>query len=89
MCSAPSVSQRAMHSSLTSHYHSEAMHYYFPKAGNFPGKFWEVALGPHIENDSENIKSTLRVESAPESPVQMEKSQWEAGLQGRLLSFLG
>lgn len=67
---------------LTQHPHSEAVHHYFPKAGNFPGKFWKVASGSH--NDSENTESVLRVQVTPMSPAQMEKTQWQVGLQAPL-----
>lgn len=51
----------------------------FPKADDFPGKFWKAALDSHIEYDSENIKSILRGAPSPNSPEEMEKNQQEAG----------
>lgn len=73
-------------SSLTQHPHSEAVHHYFPKAGNFPGKFWKVASGSH--DDSENTESVLRVQVTPKSPAQTEKTQREAGLQHQLVTMV-
>lgn len=57
---------------LTQHPRSEAVHHYFPKAGNFPGMFWKVASGSH--NDSENTESVLRVQVTPMSPANGEDS---------------
>lgn len=77
--SAPLVPLEGYVSIVTQQIHSEAIHHYFPKARNFPGKFWKVASGSH--HDTENIELVPRMQVTPKSPAKLEKTQQEAGLQ--------